>query len=184
MAGHRRIRYPPYRTGCFWGSALFYSLCRLSLFIIFIYLTERSMEAQGNLNLAVCTTFFWRGENNCYLILSKGGSRWWNSPHIWCCRFVAGDWASNSGLMSGTMALGDMTGSSFTDSSVVGASIVAGDLLPTVCMHRSHLLQELSYWLFNLHWITYPNRREEHLEGVTIRMLNPLLFRNVRRYFW
>ena len=27
-------------------SALFYSLCRLSFFIIFIYLTERSMEAQ------------------------------------------------------------------------------------------------------------------------------------------
>ena len=41
---------------------------------------------------------------------------------------------SLNGLMSGTMALGDMTGGSF-DSSVVGAS--TGDLLQSVCRSLS-----------------------------------------------
>ena len=88
---------------------------------------------------------------------------------------------SLNGLMSGTMALGDMTGGSF-DSSVVGASIMAlvtyYSLYAVLYLLGTVMLTSLVYALVR----TY-NEREERLEGVTLGMLKPLLFRNVRRVF-
>ena len=88
---------------------------------------------------------------------------------------------SLNGLMSGTMALGDMTGGSF-DSSVVGASIMAlvtyYSLYAVLYLLGTVMLTSLVYALVR----TY-NEREECLEGVTLGMLKPLLFRNVRRVF-
>lgn len=88
---------------------------------------------------------------------------------------------SLNGLMSGTMVLGDMTGGSF-DSSVVGASIMAlvtyYSLYAVLYLLGTVMLTSLVYALVR----TY-NEREERLEGVTLGMLKPLLFRNVRRVF-
>ena len=88
---------------------------------------------------------------------------------------------SLNGLMSGTMALGDMTGGSF-DSSVVGASIMAlvtyYSLYAVLYLLGTVMLTSLVYALVR----TY-NEREKRLEGVTLGMLKPLLFRNVRRVF-
>ena len=88
---------------------------------------------------------------------------------------------SLNGLMSGTMALGDMTGGSF-DSSVVGASIMAlvtyYSLYAVLYLLGTVMLTSLVYALVR----TY-NEREKRLEGVTLGMLKPLLFGNVRRVF-
>lgn len=79
------------------------------------------------------------------------------------------------------MVLGDMTGGSF-DSSVVGASIMAlvtyYSLYAVLYLLGTVMLTSLVYALVR----TY-NEREERLEGVTLGMLKPLLFRNVRRVF-
>lgn len=84
-------------------------------------------------------------------------------------------------LISGTMAVGDMTGGSF-DSSVAWTSVM---VLMTYCilyivlyLLGTVMLTSLIYALVR----TY-NEREERLEGVTLGMLKPLLFRNVRRVF-
>ena len=88
---------------------------------------------------------------------------------------------SLNGLMSGTMALGDMTGGSF-DSYVVGASIMAlvtyYSLYAVLYLLGTVMLTSLVYALVR----TY-NEREKRLEGVTLGMLKPLLFGNVRRVF-
>ena len=72
---------------------------------------------------------------------------------------------SLNGLMSGTMALGDMTGGSF-DSSVVGASIMAlvtyYSLYAVLYLLGTVMLTSLVYALVR----TY-NEREKRLEGVT-----------------
>lgn len=79
------------------------------------------------------------------------------------------------------MALGDMTGGSF-DSSVVGASIMAlvtyYSLYAVLYLLGTVMLTSLVYALVR----TY-NEREKRLEGVTLGMLKPLLFGNVRRVF-
>ena len=73
---------------------------------------------------------------------------------------------SLNGLMSGTMALGDMTGGSF-DSSVVGASIMAlvtyYSLYAVLYLLGTVMLTSLVYALVR----TY-NEREERLQGVTM----------------
>ena len=88
---------------------------------------------------------------------------------------------SLNGLMSGTIALGDMTGGSF-DSSVVGSSIMVlvtyYSLYAVLYLLGTVLLTSLVYALVR----TY-NERENRLEGVTWGILKPLLFRNVRRLF-
>lgn len=88
---------------------------------------------------------------------------------------------SLNGLMSGAMALGDMTGGSF-DSSVAGSSVMMlvtyYSLYAVLYLLGTVMLTSLVYALVR----TY-NEREERLEGVTLGMLKPLLFRNVRRLF-
>lgn len=88
---------------------------------------------------------------------------------------------SLNGLMSGTIALDDMTGGSF-DSSVVGSSIMVlvtyYSLYAVLYLLGTVLLTSLVYALVR----TY-NERENRLEGVTWGILKPLLFRNVRRLF-
>ena len=88
---------------------------------------------------------------------------------------------SLNGLMSGTMALGDMTGGSF-DSSVVGASIMAlvtyYSLYAVLYLLGTVMLTSLVYALVR----TY-NEREERLNGIVFGDIKPLLLRNVKRLF-